>query len=59
MGGAAAVKRCMPGASLREGCTIPDAAGLEKCVGDMKEDFGMGWKRRLGKSPVDGEKGWM
>jgi hypothetical protein len=60
MGGVAVVKRCMPGTSSREGCTLLDAAGcMEKCVGDKKEDFGMGWKRRLDKSSVDGEKGRM
>lgn len=59
MGGAAIVKRRMPGRSLREGFTPSDAAGLEKCVGDRKEDFGMGWRRRFGKSSVDGEKGRM
>jgi hypothetical protein len=33
---------------------------MEKCVGDVKEeDFGMGWKRRLDKSSVDGERGRM
>jgi hypothetical protein len=55
------VKRCMPGTSSREGCTPFDAAGgMEKCVGDVKEeDFGMGWKRRLDKSSVDGERGRM
>jgi hypothetical protein len=57
MGGVAVVKRCMPGAPSREGCTLLDAVGvMEKCVGDMKgEDFGMRWGRRLDKSSVDGE----
>lgn len=59
MGGAAVVKRCTRGASLREGCTPRDAAGFEKCVGDRKEDCGMGWKRRLDRSSVDGENGRM
>jgi hypothetical protein len=60
MGGVAVVKRCMPCASSREGCTPLDAAGcMEKCVGDSRDDFGMGWKRRLDKSLVDGEKGRM
>ena len=59
MGGAAVVKRCILDASLREDCTLLDAAGLDIYVGDRKEDFGMGWERRLDKSSVDGEKGRM